>query len=127
MKMLGWPRVNYKGKYGHKKHFCKKKNCKNYHIPLLNIISVIRIFGVFKNHVKRYTKIQKKTFQDLESMALKAIKKDYLAVNVEHAFMSTVNQNLVTFRDYFDSNGFIDYGRDSMSCLLQDYKIEDCI
>ena len=43
-------------------------------------------------------------------MALKAIKKDYLAVNVEHAFMSTVNQNLVTFRDYFGSNGFIDYG-----------------
>ena len=41
--------------------------------------------------------------------------------------MSTVKQNLVTFRDYFDSNGFIDYGRDSMSCLLQDYKIEDCI
>ena len=60
-------------------------------------------------------------------MVLKAIKKDYLAVNVEHAFMSTVNQNLVTFRDYFGSNGFIDYGCDSMSCLLQDYKIEDCI
>ena len=60
-------------------------------------------------------------------MVLKPIKKDYLAVNVEHAFMSTVKQNLVTFRDYFDSNGFIGYGDDSMSCLLQDYKIEDCI
>ena len=33
----------------------------------------------------------------------------------------------VTFRDYFDSSGFIDYGRDSIFCLLQDYKIEDCI
>ena len=87
MKTLGWPRVNYKGKYGHK-HFCKKKKyCKNYHIPLLNIITVIRIFGVFKNHVKRYTKIQKKTFQDLESMALRAINEGYLTVNVDRAFI----------------------------------------
>ena len=126
MQMLGWPRVTYKGKYGHKKHFCKKKNCKNYHIPLLNIISVIRIFGVFKNHVKRYTKIQK-NISRFRKHGAKTHQKDYLAVNVEHAFMSTVKQNLVTFRDYFDSNGFIGYGDDSMSCLLQDYKIEDCI
>jgi hypothetical protein len=105
----------------------KKKHCRHYHIPLLNIICVLRIFDVFKTHVKRYARIQKKTFQDLESMIKKAVKKKYLAVNMERAFMSTVNQNLVTIRDYFISQGFIDYGCDTMSCLLQDYKIEDCI